>query len=332
MLALLLVTWTLWPTEPRGDLTPYVAVLCGAALFLGLGRRLSTSWIAWGTIGLSIVGLMLLNLCHQPSRLPLLDSLRSAYWGIPLPGFLYRNTPLIIFTAGTLLAVAAVPRRRRTGRVHRAVASAGCVLALVALLFPGASYVHEHVPLTLDRDPSAVPVMVDGVLEQRLWIRSHEVGRPMLLTALDQVRSDHALADITHGLHAASLDGASPAWLGLLWTAQKAATVLLVPGRVALLPALLLIGFTSLAGTHRPTGALRAARRGLGALLLGPAVFNTIVLVGVAVSLLAGPDQWAPALLWQVCLAAVVAGCWLAGNLLAPDTWPRHAKHGGGTP
>jgi hypothetical protein len=327
-LGLLTLAWLVRPTASRADLVPFVGALSGVALFAGWTRRLTATTTAWASVVLAVSGLLLLNLSHQPSRLPLIDTLRSAYWSIPLPVFLYRNTPWILFSVGVLVLIATVPRRRRTALPQRSVVVLACLLASSGLLFPGALYRHEHVPVPTGQASSAVPVMVDGVLEQRLWSRSHETGRPMLLATGDKIRSDHALAEITHGLAVATLPGGGPLWLSPLWAAQRVGSAALSVGRVVLLPGVLLVGLAGLAGSHRPIGALRWVRGSLAVLLLGPVVFNGLVLVGVAVGGLETVPDVVPALVWQLCYAACVVVAWLAGDVLAKG----HAEAAGGTP
>lgn len=316
VIAGVVLSWALSPTDARAEVAPYLAALGVSALVLGLTERAPGWSTAGGTLVVAVCGLLLLNLCQQPARLPLLDALRSAYWPIPLPMALYRNTPLLLFAAGGLLALAGVPQRRRSPAAVRVLGGLGCLVAFSGLLFPGAVMVHALEDADGPMDPSAVPVMVDGELSSMRWTRSHDVGRPLLLATGDKLASDRALAQVTHGLQV-STSGPS-ATLSVLWSAQRALNVALVVGRVAALPGFLVIALSALVGSNRGASVLRVARVGLAALLAGPSLFNLLVVAVCAVAgLTAGPSVWVGALLWQLGFLALVLGAWLSGDVLA---------------
>jgi hypothetical protein len=322
--------WLGTGTDAGSDLAPYVGGLGIAGLVLGRWGTAAPGPSALGALGLSVAGLMLLNLSHHASRLPVVDMLRSAYWSAPLPLFLYRNTPLVLFATGVLVCIFAAPQRPHSSLLQRGLAVAGAGVTLLALWFPGALYVHQHESVEDPYDASAVPVMVEEHLLLRRWSRTHDIGRPMVLATPDKLRSDRALAQVTHGLAVATLTGFKQAeppddvpgstrmgWLRALWTAQRGGSMVLVVARVALMPALLLVGFAGFAGTHRPAGALRTARRALGGVLLAPVLLNVAVLLQVAIARLGPAGQWGPELLWQAAFGAVVMVAWLAGDVLS---------------
>jgi len=318
------------------DFGPFLILGGLVSLVLAIWQPFSDRWLTWTTFGLSLVGMVLLNLAHEPVRFPLVDWLMessvgpSRFLGMPMPLFLLRNTPWVLYALGALAALFACPLGTRSSPGQRITALGGLGLVMLAMLGPSGVHFHAHTAPTTVDSAALVPTMVSGEVTQRRWIRVNS-ERPQLLVTMNKIASDLALTDIAQGIEQTALDdalsqgeissathGRTRVLLGAMWGVDRVVSVAVVFGRVLLLPVFVVIVWASwFRGGRRMQRVVEGCRKTMGLVLLLPVLINLPLMLVVLATGVAGPASVFTALAWQGYWTVLVMGCWWAGALLS---------------